>query len=399
MKSYSKITLFLLITFMFGLACGFINDLAGGTDVAPADTVPPSTTEESILVTDEVDDILPHSLYLLSDIGTGGFQVWRLERDSVTQRQVTSEPVSVTDFDVSPIDGRVAYLVNNQIFMVDSEGSGRTLLVDGGPVDETDSDYHFTRKITGLRWSSNGGYLAFGQHGINLYSATDGAITKVIQNNLEPIEGMYPYPQALYTPHTWSPDGTRLLVEIGFYEGSTLGVLEIISRSVVRFSGHIACCYPYWSWDNRSVLVGSPFRGIIPAGMWRYDALTGEDTELVSDTSPDGTLNFVGWPMELPNGELQYFFTNTAAIPAETPRLTLVRTAGDGISGRSQIRQEDWAPQEALWAPDGSLVVVVEPYVQDTDSVQDGTIILIDTLRDEPVRPLVMNGYKLRWGP
>lgn len=399
MKPHSKIFMLILILGMVGLACGLIEDLTEGADLTAQDTVPPSTVEESILVTDEVDDILPYSLYYLSDIGTGSFQVWRLERDSITQTQVTSEAMPVTDFDVSPVDGRVAYLVNNQIFLVDSDGSGRTLLVDGGPVDEADSEYHFTRKIAGLRWSPNGGYLAFGQHGINLYSVIDGAITKVIPNNLEVLEGMYPYPQALYAPHTWSPDGTRLLVEIGFYEGSTLGVLEIISRQVIRFGDYIACCYPNWSWDSRSVLIGSPFRGIIPAGLWRYDALTGEEFELVSATSPENTFNFVGWPMELPNGDLQYFFTNTAAIPPETPRLTLVRTASDGSSDRTQIRQEDWDLQEALWSPDGSLVVVVEPYVQDTDSVRDGTIILIDTLLGGPVRPLVTNGYKLRWGP
>jgi dipeptidyl aminopeptidase/acylaminoacyl peptidase len=399
MKLHSKIFVFVLILGMVGLACSLLENNTGGADLTPSEAVPVPTEEDTTSPIDSGGDALPRSLYFLSDMGTGGFQVWRLEKDSITQTQVTSEAVPVTDFDVSPLDGRVAYLVNNQIFVISPDGSGRALLVDGGPADETDSDYHFTRKITGLRWSPNGGYLAFGQHGINLYSATDGALTKVIPNNLEPIEGFYPYPQALYTPHTWSPDGTRLLVEIGFYEGSTLGVLEIISREVIRLGEHIVCCYPYWSWDSRSVLVGSPFMGIIPAGLWRYDAITGEEVNLVPHTSPDDTLNFVGWPMELPNGDLQYFFTNTAAIPSETPRLTLVRTASDGISGRTQIRQEDWDPQEALWAPDGSLVVVVEPYVQDTDPVRDGTIILIDTLFSEPVRPLVTNGYKPRWGP
>jgi hypothetical protein len=399
MKFQHKIIVLVLVIGMAALACGLVEDITGGPDVIPSDTIPAPATEEPILGTAEGDHILPNSLYFLSDVGAGSFQVWRLERDSITQTQVTSEAVSVTDFDVSPADGRVAYLVNNQIFMVAPNGSGRTLLVDGGPVDETDSDYHFTRKITGLRWSPNGGYLAFGQNGINLYNPADSAVTKVLPNNLEPIEGIYPYPQALYTPHTWSPDGARLLVEIGFYEGSTLGVLEIISRSVVRFGEYIVCCYPYWSWDSRSVLIGSPYKGIIPAGLWRYDAITGEETELISHTSPDNTLNFVGWPMELPNGDLQYFFMNTAAVPPETPRLTLVRSVGDGISGRTQIRQEDWDLQEALWAPDGSLVLVVEPYVQDTDPLQDGTIIFIDILLGEPIRPLVMNGYKLRWGP
>jgi dipeptidyl aminopeptidase/acylaminoacyl peptidase len=356
-------------------------------------------TEESTPENLAEDHILPHSLYFLSDMGSGGFQVWRLEKDSITQTQVTTETVQVIDFDVSPVDGRVAYVVNNQIFLINLDGSGRTLLVDGGPVDEEDNDYHFTRKISELRWSPDGAFLAFGRNGINFYNFVDGTSAQILPNNLVPIEGIYPYPQALYTPHTWSPDGLRLLVEIVFYEGSTLGVLDATSGEVVRFDAFIACCFPYWSLDSRSVFVGSHLIGIIPSGLWRYDALTGEEVDLVPNTSSDDTLNFVGWPMETPNGELQYFFTNTAAFPEGTPRLTLVRTAGDGISGRMQIRQESWDPYEALWSPDGSLVIVVEPYVEDAEPPRDGTIILIDTVLGEPVRPLVVNGYQLRWGP
>jgi dipeptidyl aminopeptidase/acylaminoacyl peptidase len=398
MKPYTRInliiTLFILLIGLIGLACS----LTGG-EQPPVDTPPPQETEEPGPKTGSEDDILPFSLYFLSDIGTGGFQIWRLEKDSITQTQVTTEAVSITDFDVSPVDGRVAYTVNNQIFLVNPDGSGRTLLVDGGQEDLEDPDYHFKRKISGVRWSPDGARLAFGRNGINYYDLAGGTTTQILPNNLEPIEGIYPYPQALYSPHTWSPDGSRLLVEIGFYEGSTLGVMDAASGAVAKFDAFIACCYPYWSPDSRSVLVGSHWIGIIPSGLWRYNALAGEKLELVPSTSPDQTMNFVGWPVELPDGSLQYFFTNTAAPPYETPSLTLVRSAGDGVSERVQIRQESWDPIEALWVPDGSLVVLVEPYAQEAESPLDGTIILIDARLDEPVRPLVVNGYQLRWGP
>jgi Tol biopolymer transport system component len=396
MKSTTRIVLIIILIGLMGLACRLTGTDNTAVESPPDETLPPQETDVPL---PDVN-VLPFSLYFLSNMGDWGtYQVWRLEKDGVTQTQVTAEAVSITDFDVSPVDGRVAYIVNNQIFVVNPDGSGSTLLVDGGEVDEQDPDYHFTRRISGVRWSPDGARLAFGRNGINYYDLAAGTTALILPNNLEPLEGIYPYPQALYSPHTWSPDGSRLLVEIGFYEGSTLGVMDAATGAVARFEGYVACCYPYWAPDNRSVLVGSHWMGVTPAGLWRYNALTGEKLELIPSVSPDETLNFIGWPMERPDGVLQYFFTNTAAPPSGTPPLTLVQSANDGVSERVQIRQESWDPHEALWAPDGSLVVLVEPYVQEAASPLDGTIILIDALTDEPVRPLVVSGYRLRWGP
>jgi dipeptidyl aminopeptidase/acylaminoacyl peptidase len=400
MKTYTKIKLnispIILLIGLMGLACRLTAADSNIVESPTLDTLPPRETEAPL----PAADLLPFSLYFLSNMGDWNtYQVWRLEKDGVTQTQVTAEAVSVDDFDVSPLDGRVAYIVNNQLFIVNPDGSGRTLLVDGGEVNDGDLDYLSTRRISTVRWSPDGARLAFGRNGINYYDAATGTTTLTLPNDLEPLEGIYPYPQALYSPHTWSPDGSRLLVEIGFYEGSTLGVMDAATGAVARFEGHIACCYPYWAPDSRSVLVGSHWSGVTPAGLWRYNAFTGEKLELIPRISPDETLSFVGWPMERPDGVLQYFFTNTAAPPPGTPPLTLVQSANDGVSGRVQIRQESWDPHEALWAPDGSLVVLVEPYVQEVEPPLDGTIILIDALDNEPVRPLVVNGYRLRWGP
>jgi len=397
MKPNTRITLPIILVSLIGLACSLTGTGGVSTASPPIDTPPPQEAETP----PPVADVLPFSLYFLSNMGDwGSYQVWRLEKDGVTQTQLTAEADSVTDFDVSPVDGRVAYIFNNQIFLVNPDGSGKDLLVDGGEGDEEDLDYISTRRISGVRWSPGGARLAFGRNGINYYDVASGTVGLILPNNLEPLEGVFPYPQALYSPHTWSPDGSRLLVEIDFYEGSTLGVMDGATGGVAKFDGFIACCYPYWAPDSRSVLVGSHWIGITPAGLWRYNALTGEKLELIPSVSPDETLNFVGWPMERPDAILQYFFTNTVAPPIGTPPLTLVRSANDGVSERVQIRQESWEPHEALWAPDGSLVVLVEPYAQQAQPPLDGTIILIDALHDdEPVRPLVVNGYQLRWGP
>ena len=386
----------LLILFTLGLAtlaCEWLNN-------NPTQPPPDKPTLE-LLETEEVQDdtsILPHALYFLSDIGTGGFQVWRLDRDSITQNQVTTEVVPVIDFTVSPVDGRVAYVVNNQLYVINPDGSERTLLVDGGAVDEEDPDYHFLRKINGLSWSPDGSILAFGQNGINFYNFAEVSSSLVLPSNLDPLEGIYPYPQALYVPLSWSPDGRFLLMDIGIYEGATLGVFDLTSSGVIRFGEHMVCCHPAWVPDSKSVLVANPYAGILNSGLWRYDAAAGSVTELVSEDSSDGTLNFVGWPMQMPGGELQYFFTNIAGFPESGIVLTLVRAGNDGVSERTLLRQETWDLYEVLWSLDGSLLVAVQSYYEDAPMPRDGTIILVDTL-GSPVRPLVVNGYKLRWGP
>ncbi len=402
MKSIQRITLIVPLLALISLACQLTGNTANQPTPENPTTAPYGTLESpgkqvSTPETGGEDSILPHTLYYLSNTGTSGFQVLRLGRDGITQTQVTSEAIPVTDFAVSPIDGKVAYLVNNQLYVIHPDGSARTLLIDGGPIDEESPDYHFKTRINGLNWSPDGTTLAFGQNGINIYYFSDSTFENLLPNNLEPLEGVYPFPQALYTPLSWSPDGERLLVDIGFYEGATLGVFDPSSGNVNRLGDFMVCCHPYWSPDSSSVLVGSKEAGILNSGLWRYDAATGVPTELVSESSPNGTLNFVGWPMETPGGELQYFFTNITAFPESGLSLTLVRSGNDGVSARTPLRQERWTLYEVLWAPDGSLLAAVQPYFEVPSLPLDGTIILIDTL-GEPVRPLV-NGYHMRWGP
>jgi hypothetical protein len=41
----------------------------------------------------------------------------------------------VNDYDISRIDGSVAYVANNQLLLINADGSNRRVLVDGGAVD------------------------------------------------------------------------------------------------------------------------------------------------------------------------------------------------------------------------------------------------------------------------
>src|SRR6188474_1171299 len=51
------------------------------------------------------DTLLPHTFYFLGTDSAGLTQVFRIERDGKTQKQLTFEPVSVKEYDVSLADG------------------------------------------------------------------------------------------------------------------------------------------------------------------------------------------------------------------------------------------------------------------------------------------------------
>ena len=391
MKKIIQFIVWLIILLMFCVSC----TLGSGNEQESKGNITDNPLESPA---DDVDKSqpLPHALYYLALDEADIYQVWRLERDGITQVQVTFELTKVKEYTVSPIDGRVAYVVGNQVYITNADGSGRTLLVDGG-VLESDLD-HYIKMISGLCWSPDGNMLAFGQNGINLYSFPDGTSNHVLTSEFEELEGGGVYPQRMYFPESWSPDGKKLLVNVSYIEGGTLGVLDLSTGNAVLLGAGNVCCQAVWSVDNNSVFVGSPWLGMISSGLWRYDISTGAETTLLPTTDVDGTLNFAGWPLQLPSGELMYFFNNTPEIPAGDLPLTLVRAASDGVSGRVQVRPEKWVFYEVLWAANGSLFVAVEPYVAEPAYPQTGTIVLYDAAGGPPV-PLANDGYELKWGP
>jgi hypothetical protein len=344
--------------------------------------------------------LLPHKLYYLSSEGSGVFQVWYIEADGNSPKPVTNETTDIVEFDVSPTDGNVAYITNNQLYLVNSDGTERTLLVDGGQVDDQNHEYHYTQKISGVRWAPTGGLLAYGYNGIHLYFIDEQSDFHLIENEVEEREGGNLFPAALYSPVSWSPDANYLLLDIGFFEGGSLGTYNIQSAELVRLGGEgIVCCHPSWSPDSQSVLVASPVLGLVASGLWRHDAQSGAEVELIHHTSEDDTLNFAAWPLQLPDGDMRYFFNNMAAFPESEAPLLMVSAEADGVTSREPIRAEYWENYEVLWAEDGSLVVAVQPATGVQPSwPRTGPIVVIPA-STEPVIPLTAHGYSLRWGP
>jgi WD40 repeat protein len=359
---------------------------------SPTDTSAPPTLE----VPTAVPYVLPSALYFETKDDAGRLQLFRLAPDGVTKQQVTSEPVDVGSYDVSPLAGKFAYIANNQLILMNADGSNRTVLADGGPP----SDAGYTDKtISSPRFSPDGSTLAYGMNGLNFYDLSSGNITQPLTDKFRDAGGLTIVDE-VYSPNEFSPDGSRLLVNVGYYEAGTLGIYDMATGAFNKLSrpeGGLLCCTSQWTSDSSAVYVASPVIGMVDPGMWRFSAPDGAGTTLLPPQNPDSTYNFADAPLLAPDGQLYFLFANLAEIPQSHTPLTLMRSAPDAVTGRTALRPETFASvNEALLAWDASGIVLVES--GDPNNWVGGAATFYPANGSAPV-PLLPDAGNLRWGP
>lgn len=358
------------------------------------------TTDASPSSTPGGTTLLPHSFYYLGSDSAGLIQVFHIETDGVTQRQLTSEQVSVNDYDVSRIDGSVAYVANNQLLLINADGSNRRMLVDGGPVDPNNP---FISTISSPVFSPDGQTLAYGYQGLRLYSFATSDSDLILENQIDDVGGGLFVPRELYSPERYSPDGTKLLITLGYYEGASSAVYYPETNTLVRLvggEGALICCDDTeWSADGTSVYAANPTMGMFSSGLWRVDAATGEVTTLLPGDAGSGNYNVADEAYLAPDGQLYFLFATVPApegIIIRSP-LQIVRSAPDAVTARTVLSSETFPLlNEALWAPDASFLVAVIAPSQEIYQGGEARIVYLD---GRPSAVLTPSAQQMKWGP
>jgi hypothetical protein len=318
--------------------------------------------------------------------------------------QITFEPANVQSYDVSLLDGSLAYVSNNQLLLVNADGGNRRVLLDGGPRDENNP---YLANISSPVFSPDQQTIAYGAGGLNFYSLTTGRSERVLENKLEDMGSGTIIPLALYRPRKYSTDGTKLVIDISHFEGGTAALYSLNDNTLImphddKGSILICCSDIEWTADGSAFYAASPISGIIEAGLWRVDAPSGEVTSLFTGSAYADPANLANEPFPAPDGQLYFFF---ASVPnpdlnefLDVPPLQLVRSALDGVTNRTVLRPETFRSiNEVLWAPDASFVIV--SLAPNQDDYRDSAVQLVYTDGGKSIVPLVPSAMQMKWGP
>ena len=362
----------------------------------------PEATNLSTSVPEVQASLLPHSLYFLGNDNLAVSQIYRVERDGVTKTQLTFEPTNVWNYDVSAANGDLAYEVDNQLVLVNADGSNRRVLVQGNPDPEI-------RAVYKPVFSPDGQTLAFAYGGLNLFSLATGTSSLVLTNQMTDIGDGTILPVETYAPESYSPDGTKLLVALGHWEvAPSHAIYDPATNTLIRHAevtDYIYCCSfhggPVWSADSSSFFgVASVHDTAYKSGeLWRVDAANGALTRMLNPEN--GILYLPEKPYLAPDGQLYFFFGtyDTTSGLFDAPVLQMVRSGPDGVTNRTVLRDENFVlMNEALWAPDASFAIIATAPSRDWN--QDGGVLaLYYTDEQKGTVPLAPFGRQTKWGP
>jgi hypothetical protein len=296
-------------------------------------------------------------------------QIVRLERDGTTVTPITDETpgqpdiLAVIDFDVSPADGSLVYVVQgtngNVLIRTDAEGQDRNILLDNA-------------QVSMARWSPDGQTLALRmqptdeQGGVYLMPASGGT-PEMLQPD-DPRDDANPSTDARgYMPIAWSPDGEQLLLSAYSLsvEMCSAAVIDVQSRELVPIQapeGMVSgCASGKWSVDGNTIYINMARPGPQPPvpGLWKADPQTGQITQFLQGEFDDGYQLVIN-PHPLEDGGVLAFVSTVQTLPDPFGGVQVPYNLFRGAQTDGVMVRDDALPivGQALWADDNSGAVV-----------------------------------------
>lgn len=369
---------------------------------APAD---PTATPEAAPTAPPVPldtGVLPAPVYYLS---SGNQQVYRLARDGVTTTQISSEPVAVTAYDVNPAANLLAYIADNDVYLLDLAGGTRTLKFDGPTLTDDDPN-RFLNSVSSVALSPDGGTLAFTFQGVQTVpTAGDAAPTMVLPSDPAPdfSDPDFVFPEGPIRFHygvDWSPTGGHWLVSFGYFpEAGGIGLYDLASGSFTDLSqlasGAVGCCEFSWFADGSGGVISSDILVYGQPGLSRVDVAGPTVTPIIAPAdAPPFRLLRSAWPA--PDGSVLTFLAEASEY-FDAPFYQMTRVVADG----STLPVGEFPPYlqlgtDVLWAADGRGVIAGErQYGSAWDAPGSYRFYTAD---GNAAFDLPLSGHALQWG-
>lgn len=352
-----------------------------------------------------VPTLLPAPLYFI-DATT--HQIIRLEVDGATNSAITDEPTAIISFDISQATGQIVYATEQMLVAVDGAGNGRRILYRSPepPFDRTD------KQLQRVLISPDGRQVAFAASGIHLLSLNGSAQSTLLLPN-DAYTGTAEMPDVFhyyYLPKQWSPDGKRMLVTaINYFEGAKLTVLatNTLNDSLpidLPDLPNIRCCSATWSLDSQSVIVAGSGGMSSPNGLNGLGRFVlnpdgnGSATAITLSSTISPSVEHYPFDRLFPqaDGSLLAFSSqvpDTSFLSGVMVRITL---DGARVTDITALRRDEYNFWNAVWAPDGSGAVIVQP-AEGSENIADSPLTWLPS-EDALSIQLPVHGQEPHWG-
>lgn len=374
--------------FILGVACTLSSNLL---------TPESETVSKLMTATSEIPQepfSLPAPLYFLQ-----AGQIWRLTPDLQAQQQITNEDAPINAFDIAPDDGKLVFVSNNSLIIIDSDGGNRKILRQGPVLVEVadelarlnDTDQITSAMRTPL-WSSDGKQIAFIENGIQLFDLGTNQVEQIWSQSITSSE-----PYLFESLLSWSPDDNYLLVSQYAYPLQTQGkrwlsVLQLDGPLYMEIAPSTQSTFT-WSPDMRFLVLANAALGT-DRSLMRCEPETMQ-CSLIAEFEPARWYYHYAFPFVTLEERLLVFMgaSNDPIVPPTT--FNLISLSLDGY-GRRNLRDDGYHLESALWSPLGDGVVVT--LAQGAGVYPTGSTLWLSLKDQLPITLPIMDVSNLRWG-